>query len=225
MVSIIVPCYNEARTIEKIIYCLRSLSFRVEIIIVDDASTDGTQDFLRNRLFQSVNHIIYHFVNCGKGAAIRSGLAVATGDIIAIQDADLEYNPADLEDMIQPLLKNEAEVVYGSRFKGRIQNMKSLYFLGNKFLTWLTNLFTGLQLTDMETGSKAFKAEAIKNIQLTQNRFGFEPEITLKMARGGYRIKEIPISYEARCKEEGKKLSWKDGFNALFCIVRYAYFF
>lgn len=222
MISIIVPCYNETQTIGSVISRLMHLPFVKEIIIVDDNSTDGTQEFLRNIPFPFFGQVIYHPVNLGKGMAIRSGLAIAKGDIIVIQDADMEYDIYDLREVLKPLLEDKADAVYGSRFNGSLHNMSRLHWLGNKVLTGFTNQLTGLNLTDMETGCKAFKAEAIKSLELTQNRFGFEPEVTIKLAKKGYRIVEVPISYSARSKAEGKKLSWWDGFNALFCIFKYA---
>jgi glycosyltransferase involved in cell wall biosynthesis len=223
-VSIVIPCYNEKDTIEAIVEAVRNSPMRSrEIIVVDDCSQDGTQTVLKERLSEVVDQIIYHPVNRGKGAALRSGFAVATGDIILVQDADLEYSPDDYPLLLEPLMSGKADAVLGSRFMGGRPH-RVLFFwhmLGNKFLTLLSNMLTNLNLTDMETGYKAFKASLIKSIQIEEDRFGVEPEIIAKLARTGCRIYEVGISYTGRTYEEGKKIGWRDGFRALYAIIRY----
>jgi glycosyltransferase involved in cell wall biosynthesis len=223
-VSIVIPCYNEKNTIEKIVEAVRNAPIqRKEIIVIDDCSGDGTQAVLKERLSQKVDRIIYHPVNRGKGAALRSGFAVATGDIILMQDADLEYSPEDYPVLLEPLISGKADAVFGSRFMGGRPH-RVLFFwhmVGNKFLTLLSNLFTNLNLTDMETGYKAFKAPLIKSIQIQEDRFGVEPEIIAKLARAGCRIYEVGISYSGRTYREGKKINWRDGMRALYAIVKY----
>jgi len=223
-VSIVIPCYNEKNTIERIIEAVRGapLSSK-EIIVVDDCSKDGTQTVLRERVSQMVDQIIYHPVNRGKGAALRSGFAAATGDVILVQDADLEYSPEDYLVLLEPLMSGEADAVVGSRFMGGRPH-RVLFFwhmVGNKFLTLLSNMLTNVNLTDMETGYKAFKAPLIKSIQIEEDRFGVEPEIIAKLARTGCRIYEVGISYSGRTYAEGKKISWKDGFRAIYAILKY----
>jgi glycosyltransferase involved in cell wall biosynthesis len=223
-VSIVIPCYNEKNTIEQIVEAVRNAPLENrEIIVVDDCSNDGTQTLLKERVSQVVDRIIYHPVNSGKGAALRSGFAAATGDIILVQDADLEYNPEEYPVLLEPLLSAKADAVFGSRFMGGRPH-RVLFFwhmVGNKFLTLLSNMFTNLNLTDMETGYKAFKASLIKAIQIEEDRFGVEPEIIAKLARTGCRIYEVGISYTGRTYEEGKKIGWRDGFRALYVIIRY----
>jgi glycosyltransferase involved in cell wall biosynthesis len=217
-VSIIIPCYNEKSTVEKIVEAVRSAPVESkEIILVDDCSEDGTQTILKETISPMVDRIIYHPVNLGKGAALRSGFAAATGDIVLVQDADLEYNPEDYPVLLEPLLSGKADVVFGSRFMGGRPH-RVLFFwhmAGNRFLTLLSNMFTNLNLTDMETGYKAFKASLIKSIQIEEDRFGIEPEIIAKLARTGARIYEVGISYNGRTYREGKKINWKDGLRAL----------
>jgi glycosyltransferase involved in cell wall biosynthesis len=223
-VSIVIPCYNEKNTIEQIVEAVRKAPVEDrEIIVVDDRSQDGTQTVLKERLSQVVDGIIYHPANRGKGAALRSGFAAATGDIILVQDADLEYSPEDYPVLLEPLMSGKADAVFGSRFMGGRPH-RVLFFwhmVGNKFLTLLSNMLTNLNLTDMETGYKAFKASLIKSIQIEEDRFGFEPEIIAKLARTGCRIYEVGISYTGRTYEEGKKIGWRDGFRALYAIIRY----
>src|SRR6266704_128634 len=223
-VSIVIPCYNEKNTIERIIEAVRNAPLKSkEIIVVDDCSKDGTQTVLRERVSQMVDQIIYHPVNRGKGAALRSGFAAATGDVILVQDADLEYSPENYPALLEPLTSGEADAVVGSRFMGGRPH-RVLFFwhmVGNKFLTLLSNMFTNVNLTDMETGCKAFKAPLIKSIQIEEDRFGVEPEIIAKLARTGCRIYEVGISYSGRTYREGKKVNWKDGIRAIYAIVKY----
>jgi len=223
-VSIVIPCYNEKDTIKKIIEAVRSVPIESrEIIVVDDCSRDGTQAVLEEKLSQMVDRVIYHPVNRGKGAALRSGFAAATGDIILVQDADLEYNPEDYPVLLEPLISGKADAVFGSRFIGG-RTHRVLFFwhmVGNKFLTLFSNMFTNLNLTDMETGYKAFKAPLIKSIQIEEDRFGVEPEIIAKLVRTGCRIYEVGISYNGRTYEEGKKVDWKDGMRAIYAILKY----
>jgi glycosyltransferase involved in cell wall biosynthesis len=224
-VSIVIPCYNEKPTIEKIVEAVRSAAISSrEIIIVDDFSQDGTRAVLEEKVSQMVDRIIYHQVNRGKGAALRSGFAAATGDIILVQDADLEYSPEDYPALFEPLMSDKADVVFGSRFMGGRPH-RVLFFwhmVGNKFLTLLSNMFTNLNLTDMQTGYKAFKAPLIKSIQIEEDSFNVEPEIVAKVAKLGCRIFEVGISYYGRTYEEGKKIGWRDGFRALHAIIKYS---
>src|SRR5438128_10088416 len=223
-VSIVIPCYNEKATIEKIVEAVRAAAVESkEIIVVDDGSQDGTQAVLKEKVAQMVDRLICHPVNRGKGAALRSGFAAATGDIILVQDADLEYSPEDYPVLLEPLMSGKADAVFGSRFMGGRPH-RVLFFwhmAGKKFLTFLSNMFTNLNLTDMETGYKAFKASVIKSIHLQEDRFGIEPEIIAKLARRGCRIYEVGISYSGRTYAEGKKVNWKDGVRAIYAIVKY----
>ena len=224
-VSIVIPCYNEKPTIEKIVEAVRSAAISSrEIIIVDDFSQDGTRAVLEEKVSQMVDRIIYHQVNRGKGAALRSGFAAATGEIILVQDADLEYSPEDYPALLEPLMSDKADVVFGSRFMGGRPH-RVLFFwhmAGNRFLTLLSNMFTNLNLTDMQTGYKAFKAPLIKSIQIEEDSFSVEPEIVAKVAKLGCRIFEVGISYYGRTYEEGKKIGWRDGFRALHAIIKYS---
>jgi glycosyltransferase involved in cell wall biosynthesis len=223
-VSIVIPCYNEKNTIEQIVEAVRNAPLESrEIIVVDDCSQDGTQAVLKEKISQMVDQVIYHPVNRGKGAALRSGFAAANGDIILVQDADLEYSPDDYPVLLEPLMSGKADAVFGSRFMGGRPH-RVLFFwhmAGNKFLTLLSNMFTNLNLTDMETGYKAFKASVIKSIRIKEDRFGVEPEIIAKLARTGCRIYEVGISYSGRTYAEGKKINWKDGVRAIYAIIRY----
>jgi glycosyltransferase involved in cell wall biosynthesis len=227
--SVIIPCFNEVGSIERIIQAVNDSPYSdKEIIVVDDRSFDGTREKLKNEIEPggSVHKVVYHDVNRGKGAALRTGIAAATGDIVIIQDADLEYDPNEYSRMVEPIIKSKADVVYGSRFKGADAH-RVLYFwhtVGNGFLTLLSNMFTNLNLTDMETCYKAFRREIIQAIQIEEDRFGFEPEITAKVAKLGCRIYEVGISYYGRTYKEGKKIGWKDGVRAIYCILKYNLF-
>ncbi|MDC0357858.1 glycosyltransferase family 2 protein [Oligoflexia bacterium] len=222
--SIIIPCYNEAGTIQQIVDAVKSAPVdEKEIIVVDDCSGDGTRDILKNSIESQVAKVIYHDVNQGKGAALRTGFKEATGDVVVVQDADLEYDPNEYPLLMDAILKDRADVVFGSRFIGA-QPHRVVYFwhmVGNKFLTLLSNMFTNINLTDMETCYKMFRREVIQGIEIEENRFGFEPEITAKLARGKYRIYEVGISYYGRTYAEGKKIGWRDGFQAIFAILKY----
>jgi glycosyltransferase involved in cell wall biosynthesis len=222
LLSIIIPVFNERDTIGDVIEAVSNTPYQKEIIVVDDGSTDGTRDIL-SQVSRPHIRIIMHAGNQGKGRAIQTGLSNTTGDIIIIQDADLEYDPNEYAVLLKPITMGRADVVYGSRFAGHGAH-RVLYFwhyAGNKFLTLLSNIFTNLNLTDMETCYKVFTKEAVEGIRIQENRFGFEPEITAKLAKKKLRIYEVPISYYGRTYAEGKKINWKDGFWALWCIFRY----
>lgn len=228
--SVVIPVYNEERNLDKIIGRVVAVPIPKEIILVDDCSTDSSR-FLLDSISQMMANesnqfqIVHHEINQGKGAALRTGFKRATGDIVVIQDADLEYNPDEYPRLIQPIIEGQADVVYGSRFLGHGPHRVLYYwhYLGNKFLTTLSNCFTDLNLTDMETCYKVFRGDVIREIAptLQQNRFGFEPEVTAKIARRKHRVFEVSISYSGRTYAEGKKIGWRDGFRALWCIVRY----
>jgi len=226
-VSIIIPCFNEEKTISLVINkILNSYTGEKEIILIDDFSDDKTREILNSDLKNKIDKIILNDKNYGKGFSIRKGINNATGDIILIQDADLEYDPSDYNKLIKPIEKGVADVVYGSRFLGG-EEKRVLYFwhtLGNKFLTTLSNMFSNLNLTDMEVGYKLFKTDVVKDISLFEDRFGFEPEVTAKIAKKKIRIFEVGISYYGRKYEDGKKITWKDGISALRCIVKYNLF-
>ena len=226
--SVIIPCYNEVNTICQVVRAVKDSPVPdKEIIIVDDCSKDGTRELLENHLASEVDLVIYHSKNQGKGAALRTGIAHATGDIVIIQDADLEYDPQEYPLMIEPIIKDKADVVFGSRFQGGRPHRVVYYWhmVGNVFLTTLSNMFTNINLTDMETCYKAFRREIIQSIPIEENRFGFEPEITAKVAKTGCRIYEVGISYYGRTYKEGKKIGWKDGFRAIYCILKYNLFY
>ena len=224
--SIVIPVYNEAATIAEIVALVRSVDIGMEkeILLVDDCSRDGTREVLEKMgKVQADLKVLFHDVNKGKGAALRTGFAAATGDIVLIQDADLEYDPKEYPRLLQPILEGHADVVFGSRFLGGGPHRVVYYwhYLGNRLLTTLSNMTTNLNLTDMEVCYKVFKREVIQSIPLKENRFGFEVEITAKIARRKLKIYEVPISYYGRDYSEGKKIGWKDGFSALRCIVKY----
>lgn len=221
--SIVIPCYNENESLLEILKKVKESPVEnKEIIIVDDLSTDGTRELLKNTVETMVDKVIYHEKNTGKGGALRDGFMAATGDIVIIQDADLEYDPNEYPQVIAPIVNGEAEVVYGSRFLNQKAKGYFLNRLANKGLTVLSNMRTKQHLTDMETCYKAFTREVIQSITIEEERFGFEPEITAKISKKGITIKEVPISYYPRSNEEGKKIGWSDGFRALHCIWHYS---
>jgi glycosyltransferase involved in cell wall biosynthesis len=225
--SIVIPCYNERATIRAIVDAVRASPVsNQEIIIVDDCSKDGTRDILRTEIAPLVSKILYHDINQGKGAALRTGFAAATGDIVLIQDADLEYDPQEYPRLVRPIIEGRADVVFGSRFAGGDAH-RVVYFwhmIGNKFLTLLSNMCTNVNLTDMETCYKVFKREVIQKITIEENRFGFEPEITAKVVKLDVVIYEVGISYYGRTYKEGKKIGWRDGFRAIYAILKYNLF-
>ncbi len=225
-ISIIIPVYNEKDTLRDIIAKVESVNFcglEKELIFVNDCSTDGSDEILKE--YEDKYQVYNHLVNQGKGAAIRTALAHVTGDIVVIQDADLEYDPTDYERLLPLLLENKADVVYGSRFLQNQGNGSFMltHYLGNKVLTLITNLLFNVTLTDMETCYKAFKAEYIKNVEIVSNRFDFEPEITAKIVKKGARIKEVPVSYYGRLHAEGKKITWKDGIHAIKALIKFRF--
>ena len=227
LVTVLIPCFNEKKTIAKVVDRINDLKdLNLEIIIIDDNSNDGTRDLLNDKIKENVSRIIFNNKNYGKGYCIRKGIEASNGDAILIQDADLEYDPSDYPKLIKPIESGVADVVYGSRFLGG-EEKRVLYFwhtLGNKLLTIFSNMFTNLNLTDMEVGYKLFKADILKDIDLVENRFGIEPEVTAKISKKKIRIFEVGISYYGRKYEDGKKITWKDGFSAIRCIIKYNFF-
>jgi glycosyltransferase involved in cell wall biosynthesis len=225
ILSIIIPVYNEVHTIMNVVERVQATPFEKEILIIDDGSTDGTRDKLKDLNAANIK-VILHEQNKGKGAAIQTGWKHASGDILLIQDADMEYDPSDYPQLIEPIVSGKADVVFGSRFLGGGSH-RVLYFwhsLGNRFLTLLANMLNDLNMSDMETGYKVFTREVQNSIRIRSNRFGFEPEFTAKVARKNFRIYEVPISYYGRGYKEGKKITWRDGIAAFFWIVRYRFF-
>jgi glycosyltransferase involved in cell wall biosynthesis len=222
--SIVIPCYNEKNTIQDIVNAVKAAPVTdKEIVVVDDYSTDGTRDVLREQIAPQVDRIIYHEFNQGKGAALRTGFRHVTGDVVVVQDADMEYDPQEYSLLMDPIEKGRADVVFGSRFMGGAPH-RVVYFwhmMGNRFLTLLSNMFTNINLTDMETCYKMFRREVIQGIVIEEDRFGFEPEITAKVAARGCRIYEVGISYYGRTYAEGKKIGWRDGFRAIYAILKY----
>ena len=223
--SVVIPVYNEKRTLSELICRVEAVKLEKEIIIVDDASTDGTRDLLKKYEEQERFKVIYQSKNAGKGSALRAGFDKAEGEIIIVQDADLEYDPKEYPLLIEPILDGRADVVYGSRFQGGTHRVFFFWhYVGNKVLTTLSNMCTNLCLTDMETGYKVFRRTVLDSFILKCNRFGFEPEFTSKIARHAFRVYEVPISYSGRGYEEGKKINWKDGVAALWFIFRFRFF-
>jgi glycosyltransferase involved in cell wall biosynthesis len=243
-VSIVIPVYNERAFIEEVLLRVQAAPIDKEIVVVDDRSSDGTRLLLeeldkaqsegrreiivqngKSRLSLENIRVLFQPQNCGKGAALRRGFEAATGDVILVQDADLEYDPRDYERLLEPIFDGRADVVYGSRFLGGPQRVHYFWhYVGNKFLTLLSDIFTNLKISDMETCYKVFRREVLQHIKLESDRFGFEPEVTAKIAKGTWRIYEVPISYAGRTYAEGKKITWKDGFSTLWCILRYNLF-
>lgn len=225
LLSIIMPVYNEERYIEEIVNRVLKTDIEKELVIVDDFSTDRTRDILNRLSADRTIKIVYHEKNKGKGMAIRTALKEVAGDIVIIQDADLEYDPSEYPKLMEPILQGKADAVFGSRFLGGPHRVLFFWhYIGNKFLTLLSNILSNINLTDMETGFKAFRAEAIKSLDLKSDRFGFEPEVTAKLAKKRYRIYETPISYSGRSYAEGKKITWRDGISAIFHIIRFNLF-
>jgi len=225
--SVIIPCFNERETIKEIVGNVKKAAVNdLEIIVVDDASDDGSTELIQKEIEPIVAKVVYHPQNMGKGAALRSGFKEATGDIVVVQDADLEYDPREYPNLMEPIISGKADVVFGSRFMGGNPH-RVVYFwhmVGNRLLTLISNMLTNINLSDMETCYKMFRREVIQSITVEENRFGFEPEITAKVAKGGWRIYEVGISYYGRTYAEGKKIGWKDGLRAIYAIFKYNLF-
>ena len=226
--TVVIPCYNEAATVAEVLRRVRGACYPgdKEVVVVDDGSGDGTEALLRGPLASYINRLIVHRVNRGKGAAIRSGLEAATGDLIVVQDADLEYDPNQYAKLAAPILSGDADVVYGSRFLDfpsgkRVHEWPRHRRLANRALTLLSNRISGLRLTDLETCQKMFARPVLESIDIRESRFGFEPEITAKVAKGGWRVREVPVPYAPRTRALGKKIGWRDGVRAVYCIIRY----
>lgn len=227
--SVVIPVYNERKTLEGIIASVKDSGIKnLEIILVDDYSTDGTRELLQTEVGKTVDKVLYHKHNMGKGAALRDGFKAATGDLVVVQDADSEYDPKDYNVLIEPFVsgRGDADVVYGSRYARSERYMIKRFYhsAGNKFLTFMSNIFSDLALTDMETCYKMFRREIIQSIPIVEDRFGFEPEVTAKIAKKRCKIYEVPISYYPRTYNEGKKIGVKDGFRAIYCIIKYNLF-
>ena len=222
ILSVVIPCYNEISTVENLLRRVREVPLALEVIVVDDGSTDGTRDLLRELDDKLIDQLMFHEKNEGKGSALRTGFGMARGDVVVVQDADLEYDPHELPILLEPILSGKADAVYGSRFLGGPHRV--LFFwhsIGNRFLTLLSNMFTDLNLTDMETCYKMVRTELLQSLPLSAQRFGIEPELTARLAQAGARIYELPISYNGRSYAEGKKIGWKDGVSALWSILKY----
>ncbi|MBR3104113.1 MAG: glycosyltransferase family 2 protein [Lachnospiraceae bacterium] len=228
VLSVVIPCYNEKDTIEIALERVRNCGLKTEIIVVDDGSTDGTRELLKGELSGRVDKILFHKVNMGKGRALRTGFQAATGDLVIVQDADLEYDPKDFQRLVEPFIYGEADadVVYGSRYlrNGRFRVDGFYHEFGNKMLTAISNICSDLSLTDMETCYKMFRRDVIQSVKLCENRFGFEPEVTAKIAKKRCKIYELPVSYHPRTFEQGKKIGWKDAVRAIYCIIKYNFF-
>jgi len=223
LLSVVVPVYNERTTVQEVLKHLAELDYKKEIVVVDDGSEDGTAELLKGFDAENVR-VFFHGVNRGKGAAVRTGLKHVNGDVVIIQDADLEYDPREYSKVLEPILDGRADAVYGSRFLGGPHRVLLFWhYMGNRFLTFLSNLLNNINLTDMETCYMAFRASVFESVTIKSDRFGFEPEITAKLAKGGFRIYEVPISYSGRDYQEGKKITWRDGMAAIYWILRYRF--
>jgi glycosyltransferase involved in cell wall biosynthesis len=224
--SVVIPCYNEKNTIEELVDLVRNVEgIDKEMVIVDDASTDGTQEALKEigNKYSDIK-MVFKDINKGKGDTLKVGFKHTTGDYVIIQDADLEYDPQDYKKLLRALVEEKVDVIYGSRFSGSYEKMSTLHYFGNKFLTLITNILFGVMLTDMETCYKLMPGDFVRKLDIKSDRFEFEPEITAKILKVGLKIKEVPISYKGRAVSEGKKITWKDGFKAIYCLVKFRFF-